>query len=75
MTLPYLTADIAPIDGELRVTPEDFEVEEIPAYAPSGHGEHVFALIEKRMMTTPDAVRGLCEVLGTDPRAAGWSRR
>jgi tRNA pseudouridine13 synthase len=73
MTLPYLTADIAPIDGELRVTPEDFEVEEIPAYAPSGHGEHVFALIEKRMMTTPDAVRGLCEVLGTDPRAAGWA--
>jgi len=48
MTLPYLTPDIAPIDGELRSAPEDFEVEEIPAYAPSGHGEHVFVLIEKR---------------------------
>ncbi len=73
MTLPYLTSDIAPIEGELRVTPEDFEVEEVPAYGPSGHGDHVFALIEKRMMTTPDAVRALCGALGTDPRGAGWA--
>ena len=73
MTLPYLTPDIAPIEGELRVTPEDFEVEEVPAYAPSGEGEHVFALIEKRMLTTRDAVRGLCEALGSDPQAAGWA--
>ena len=73
MTLPYLTPDIAPIDGELRSAPEDFEVEEIPAYAPSGHGEHVFALIEKRMLTTRDAVRALCDALDIDARAAGWA--
>lgn len=73
MTLPYLTPDIAPIEGTLRATPEDFEVEEVPAYAPSGHGQHVFALIEKRMLTTRDAIRGLCEALGLDPRAAGWA--
>jgi len=73
MTLPYLTPDIAPIEGEIRVTPEDFEVHEVPAYPPSGQGDHVFALIEKRMMTTRDAVRALCDALGADPHAAGWA--
>ena len=73
MTLPYLTASIDPIPGELKTTPEDFEVEEVPAYAPSGDGEHVFALIEKRGLTTRDAVRALCELVGADPNAAGWA--
>ena len=73
MTLPYLTSSIAPIEAEFRSTPEDFEVEEIPAYPPSGAGEHVFAFIEKRGLTTKDAVRALCEGLGADPKAAGWA--
>jgi tRNA pseudouridine13 synthase len=73
MTLPYLTSSIDPIPGELKTTPGDFEVEEVPAYAPSGEGEHVFALIEKRGLTTRDAVRALCERVGADPNAAGWA--
>jgi tRNA pseudouridine13 synthase len=73
MTLPYLTTSVEPIDAEFRSSPEDFEVEEIPAYAPSGTGEHVFVLIEKRGLTTRDAVRALCESVGADPRAAGWA--
>jgi tRNA pseudouridine13 synthase len=73
MTLPYLTPSIAPIPAELRAVPEDFEVTEIPAYAPSGHGEHVLAWIEKREMTTRDAVQALCQRVGADSRAAGWA--
>lgn len=73
MTLPYLTASIDPIPGELKTTPEDFEVEEVPAYEPSGDGEHVFVLIEKRGLTTPDAVQALCKLVGADPKAAGWA--
>ncbi|TNF62559.1 MAG: tRNA pseudouridine(13) synthase TruD, partial [Deltaproteobacteria bacterium] len=73
MTLPYLTPSIEPIEAEFRSTPEDFEVEEVPVYAPSGTGEHVFALIEKRERTTKDAVRALCETVGADPKAAGWA--
>jgi tRNA pseudouridine13 synthase len=73
MPLPYLTTSIEPIEAEFRSTPEDFEVEEVPAYAPSGTGEHVFAFIEKRDLTTRDAVRALCECVGADPRAAGWA--
>ncbi|MGB5349347.1 MAG: tRNA pseudouridine(13) synthase TruD [Polyangiales bacterium] len=73
MTLPYLTRSIAPIEAEFRSTPEDFEVEEIPAYAATGTGEHAFALIEKRGLTTKDAVRALCEQVGADPNGAGWA--
>jgi tRNA pseudouridine13 synthase len=73
MMLPYLTTAIAPIDAELRASPEDFEVEEVPVYVPSGSGEHVFAFIEKRELTTRDAVRALCEQVGADPQRAGWA--
>ncbi|MFW2388807.1 MAG: tRNA pseudouridine(13) synthase TruD [Polyangiales bacterium] len=73
MPLPYLTHAVAPIDAEFRSTPEDFEVEEVPVYAPSGSGEHIFALIEKRGLTTKDAVRLLCEHVDADPRSAGWA--
>lgn len=45
---PYLTADLPGVGGRLRSQPEDFEVEEIPAYEPSGEGEHLFLWIEKR---------------------------
>ena len=71
--LPYLTGSIAPIPGKLKVCPEDFEVVEVPAYSPSGEGEHVFAWIEKRGLGTRDAVQRLCEVLGVEVRDAGWA--
>jgi tRNA pseudouridine13 synthase len=73
MTLPYLTTSVEPIEADFRSTPEDFEVEEVPAYPPSGSGEHIFAFIEKRGLTTKDAVRLLCENVGADPKAAGWA--
>jgi tRNA pseudouridine13 synthase len=73
MTLPYLTTSVDPIEAEFRSTPEDFEVEEVPAYTPSGTGEHIFAFIEKRELTTKDAVRALCESVDADPKAAGWA--
>tara|TARA_R110002073_G_scaffold118918_3_gene259045 strand:- start:155377 stop:156693 length:1317 start_codon:yes stop_codon:yes gene_type:complete len=48
----YLTQNIAGIGGTLKARPEDFLVEEIPLYNPSGEGEHLFMLVEKRDMTT-----------------------
>lgn len=73
MALPHLTASIAPIEATFRATWEDFEVEEVPAYAPSGTGEHVFVFIEKKGITTQHAVQTLCERVGADPRSAGWA--
>lgn len=48
----YLTADIPPIGGLIKQRPEDFLVDELPAYAPCGEGEHIYMLITKRMMST-----------------------
>ncbi len=69
--LPVRTcADLAPIRAELKHTPEDFVVEEIPAYLPSGQGQWTFAWIEKRDMTTPAALERLCGVLGSPAQQA-----
>lgn len=57
--------------GVIRRTPEDFVVEEIPAYTPAGRGEHLYITFRKRGLTTPDALRLLARALDVDPRAAG----
>jgi tRNA pseudouridine13 synthase len=73
VTLPYLTADRAGIGGALRTMVEDFEVEELAAYPPSGSGEHVFAWIEKRDLTTAFAVTQLARALGVKDRDVGYA--
>ncbi|MHB1421990.1 MAG: tRNA pseudouridine(13) synthase TruD [Gemmataceae bacterium] len=45
---PLATADLPGIGGRIKTEIEDFEVEEIPAYQPSGAGDHLFLWIEKR---------------------------
>src|SRR5438105_2145889 len=47
---PLLTADLPGIGGVIKQSPEDFEVEEIPAYEPSGEGDFLYLWIEKRDM-------------------------
>ena len=72
-SLPFATADLAPVPGQLKRAPEDFEVEELPAYLPSGEGEHLYLWIEKRERTTRDAVRALCDLVGAKVDDAGWA--
>ena len=60
-------------EAVIRRSPEDFVVEELPAYPASGKGEHLFITFRKRGLTTPDAVRALAHALGVDPRFAGWA--
>ena len=57
--------------GRIKERPEDFVVEEIPAYAPSGAGEHVFVRFTKTDRTTLDVVRAMVDALGCDRRSAG----
>jgi tRNA pseudouridine13 synthase len=57
----------------LRAAPEDFIVDELAAYEPSGRGEHLFVRFRKTGLTTMDAVRQLAAALGTDARAAGYA--
>jgi tRNA pseudouridine13 synthase len=53
--------------------PETFVVEEIPAYAPAGAGEHTFLWIEKQGLTTLDAIRHVAVRLGVDARDVGYA--
>lgn len=57
----------------IRATPDDFFVEELPAYGPSGEGEHVLVYVEKRSLTTDEAALRLARALGVEPRGAGWA--
>jgi tRNA pseudouridine13 synthase len=59
--------------GRIKDRPEDFVVEEIPAYLPSGAGEHVFVRLTKCNVTTLDAVRAIALAAGCDPGAAGFA--
>jgi tRNA pseudouridine13 synthase len=72
-TLPFLSAELPGIGGVLRSCPEDFLVEEVPAYAPSGEGDHLFVFFEKRGLDTPAAVKLLANALGVDPAGASWA--
>lgn len=71
--LPFVTRHLAPIPGQLRVSPEDFQVEEIPAYEPSGQGPHLFVRFRKRGRTTPDAVKAIAQALEVNPRECGYA--
>jgi tRNA pseudouridine13 synthase len=59
--------------GRIKDRPEDFVVEEIPAYAPSGAGEHIFVRFTKRNLTTIDAVDAIARALSCDARNVGFA--
>jgi tRNA pseudouridine13 synthase len=54
-------------------SPETFTVEEIPAYSPSGEGSHLFLWIEKRGLTTFDAIARIARALGVASRDVGYA--
>jgi tRNA pseudouridine13 synthase len=71
--LPLVTADLPGSGGTVRAVPEDFRVDEVPAYLPSGSGSHLYLHVEKRGRTTRDVVRALAQALGVPERDAGFA--
>ena len=69
--MPYLTAAYPGIGGQLKTVPEDFLVEEIPLYTPSGQGQHVYVTIEKRDVTTFGAIKAIARALDIPAQAIG----
>jgi tRNA pseudouridine13 synthase len=57
--------------GRIKTTPEDFRVDELPAYEPSGEGPHLYIHFEKRGLTTDEAVGAFARALGVDRREIG----
>lgn len=73
--LPTLTRDLPGCGGSFKATPEDFEVEEIPAYEPNGErdGEHLFLWIEKRGRSTQDVAKALARHCELQERDVSWA--
>ncbi|HEY0982364.1 tRNA pseudouridine(13) synthase TruD [Schlesneria sp.] len=71
--LPYFTADLPGIGGEIKVEPEDFVVEEIPAYEPGGEGQHLFLWLQKRDIPHDQLIRRLAGTLAVSPNDIGFA--
>ena len=73
MPLPRLTAQLPGTGGRIRSEDDDFVVEELPAYPPLGVGDHSYLRIEKRGITTYEAIARVARALGVSPKAIGFA--
>lgn len=69
----FLTAELTGTGGSIRQQPEDFQVDEIPLYEPSGTGDHLYLWVEKSGLTTYDLLRELANALKCDERDLGYA--
>jgi tRNA pseudouridine13 synthase len=61
--LPRVAAAWPGCGGRLKGSPEDFVVEEIPAYLPEGSGEFLYLWVEKRGLAAEQLVSHLARLL------------
>src|SRR5580765_7750897 len=73
MSLPYLTKDFPGVGGTIKQRVEDFFVQEIPLYEPSGGGEHVYAEIQKIGIPTFEALNRIGAALRVSTRDIGYA--
>lgn len=69
--LPYVTPEFPGVPAAIKALPEDFQVDEIPLYSPSGEGDHLFVHVEKVGRDTLHVARDLARALGVSPREVG----
>lgn len=63
----------AVLEGVFRARPEDFLVEELPGFEPSGAGEHLLLEVEKRGMNTVHAAKLLARWAGIGEVGVGYA--
>lgn len=61
------------LEARMRASAEDFRVDELDAFPPSGDGEHLLLVIEKRGMNTGFVARRLAEWAGVPESAVGYA--
>jgi tRNA pseudouridine13 synthase len=71
LPLPWLTPDLPGIGGRIKTIPEDFEVEEIPAYDASGDGPFLYLWLEKRDLGAEYFTRQVAHRLGISVSEVG----
>ncbi len=73
LPIPYLTHDLPPLGGRIKERIEDFLVEELPLYQPSGEGEHIYLLIEKKNLSTMQMIHAVSRHFGVKKEAVGFA--
>ncbi|MBX9585045.1 MAG: tRNA pseudouridine(13) synthase TruD [Gemmataceae bacterium] len=71
MDPPLLTPEVPGCGGRIRVRDEDFEVEEVPSYEPSGEGDHLYLWVEKTGIAPEHFAQGVARRLGIPVGAVG----
>lgn len=66
-----LASSFERLEGRIKARLEDFEVEEVPAYEPSGQGPHVYLWVEKRDAAAKWTLRQLARFFGVARRDIG----
>lgn len=59
--------------ARIRTSADDFFVEELPGFEPSGVGEHLLLTVEKRGMNTAFAAKTIAQWAGVDESAIGYA--
>ena len=59
----------------IGLAPEDFVVDEIPLYRPTGKGEHTFVHVEKRLRNSEGVRRDLARLAGVRTAEVGYAGR
>ncbi|TFH16859.1 tRNA pseudouridine(13) synthase TruD [Candidatus Bathyarchaeota archaeon] len=71
LSLPYITEELEGIGGQIRARPEDFMVDEVSLYEPSGVGSHLYVNITKVNQTTREVQLQLAELFNLRPENIG----
>jgi len=61
------------LSARIRSAPEDFFVEELPGFEPSGEGEHLLLTVEKRGMNTAFAAKRIAAWAGIAEMGVGYA--
>ncbi len=61
------------VGGRLKEHPEDFVVDELPLYQPSGQGEHLYVCVRKQGLSHHEAMRALSSHFGVPERRIGFA--
>jgi tRNA pseudouridine13 synthase len=70
---PYVHPDLPPMGGAIKEASDDFVVEEVPLFALSGEGEHLYVSVTKRGVSTLDAIKQLARAIGVTPAKFGYA--
>jgi tRNA pseudouridine13 synthase len=70
----FLSADdVAPIGGRIKERPDDFLVDEISLYEPSGEGEHLYLRIQKNGVSHAEMIACVRRTFRVPERAIGYA--